>query len=115
MGLVVCVWVCRQCLGSLVVGWWFSVMVFSGSVGDGGSRRWWGFCLGLPAGWGLCLGLPAMGFPEFLSLFSAVCRQNGLWWVWVCRRGYGGCGFGFSGVWGLWAVAADRLVGLVGV
>jgi hypothetical protein len=33
-----------------------------------------------------------------LSLLGRGCRQNGLWWVWVCRRGYGGCGFGFAGV-----------------
>uniref|UniRef100_A0A2N9EMM9 Transmembrane protein n=1 Tax=Fagus sylvatica TaxID=28930 RepID=A0A2N9EMM9_FAGSY len=40
------------------------------------------------------------------------CRQNGLWWVWVCRRGYGGCGFGFAAwVWGLWVVADEWVLG----
>uniref|UniRef100_A0A2N9H966 Transmembrane protein n=1 Tax=Fagus sylvatica TaxID=28930 RepID=A0A2N9H966_FAGSY len=57
------------------------------------------FCLGLPAVMGFVFGFAGgMGFPEFLSPFSAVVAKNGLWWVWVCRRGYGGCGFGFAGV-----------------
>uniref|UniRef100_A0A2N9HEA1 Transmembrane protein n=1 Tax=Fagus sylvatica TaxID=28930 RepID=A0A2N9HEA1_FAGSY len=107
MGLVVCVWVCRQCLGSLVVGWWFSVMVFSGSVGDGGSRRWWGFCLGLPAVMGFVFGFAGSdgvsGFdfspssrPWLQTKWVVVGLGLPAWvwwlWVWVCRRGCGGYG-----------------------
>ncbi len=31
-----------------------------------------------------------------LPLLDCSCRQNGLWWVWVCQRRYGCCGFGFA-------------------
>ena len=102
-------WVVNRLVEVVWVGgfpWW----VVSGSVGDGGLRRWWGFCLGLPA---------VMGFPDLISLSLLVrgCRQNGLWWVWVCQRGYGGCGFGFAGV-GVGVMGGcywSAAVGLVGV
>ena len=76
------------------MGWWLfgdGLVVVSRSVGDGGSRRSCGLSLGLPA---------VMEFPDLISLplLDRDCRQNRLWWVWVCRHGYGGCGFGFAGV-----------------
>uniref|UniRef100_A0A2N9HHU3 Uncharacterized protein n=1 Tax=Fagus sylvatica TaxID=28930 RepID=A0A2N9HHU3_FAGSY len=86
MGLVVCVWVCRQCLGSLVVGWWFSVMVFSGSVGDGGSRRWWGFCLGLPAVMGFVFGFAGS---DGVSGFDPWLQTK---WGLPAVFGFAGCG-----------------------
>jgi hypothetical protein len=49
--------------------------------------------------WGLCLGgCHGIRWLVSLPLLGSGCRQNGLWWVWVYRRGYGGCGFGFAGV-----------------
>uniref|UniRef100_A0A2N9EGT8 Uncharacterized protein n=1 Tax=Fagus sylvatica TaxID=28930 RepID=A0A2N9EGT8_FAGSY len=60
-----------------------------------------GFLFGFAGGDGVCVWVcRQVGFPDLISLplLGRGCRQNGLWWVWVCRRGYGGCGFGFAGV-----------------